>query len=51
MIPFDKRLIHDSDTVLDMTRIPRSMVVVGAGAVGVEYACIFAALDAQRNVA
>jgi NAD(P) transhydrogenase len=46
-IPFDRRLIHDSDTVLDMKSIPRSLVIVGAGAVGVEYACIFAALDAK----
>jgi len=46
-IPFDNRLIHDSDTVLDMKSIPRSLVIVGAGAVGVEYACIFAALDAE----
>ncbi len=43
-IPFDGRLIYDSDTILQMTRIPKSMVVLGGGVIGVEYASIFAAL-------
>ena len=43
-IPFDGRLIYDSDTILQMRRIPRSMVVLGGGVIGVEYSSIFAAL-------
>ncbi len=43
-IPFDGRLIYDSDTILQMTRMPKSMVVLGGGVIGVEYASIFAAL-------
>jgi NAD(P) transhydrogenase len=43
-IPFDDVCIYDSDTILDLDRIPRTMAVVGAGVIGCEYASIFAAL-------
>ncbi len=46
-IPFDGRLIFDSDTILQMTRIPKKMVVLGGGVIGVEYASIFAALGVE----
>ena len=46
-IPFDGRLIFDSDTILQMTHIPKTMVVLGGGVIGVEYASIFAALGVQ----
>jgi NAD(P) transhydrogenase len=43
-IPFDDPRIYDSDTILEMTRLPNSLGVVGAGVIGCEYATIFAAL-------
>lgn len=43
-IPFDGKLIFDSDTILDMKQIPKKMVVVGGGVIGTEYASIFTAL-------
>ncbi len=43
-IPFDGRLIFNSDTILHLTRIPKNMVVLGGGVIGTEYASIFAAL-------
>jgi NAD(P) transhydrogenase len=43
-VPFDSTCIYDSDTVLDLDCIPKSMAVVGAGVIGCEYASIFAAL-------
>lgn len=43
-IPFDGKLIFDSDTILEMSRIPKTMVVVGGGVIGTEYASIFTAL-------
>ena len=43
-VPFTDRRVHDSDEILAMTRLPRSLVVVGAGVIGCEYATIFAAL-------
>ena len=46
-VPFDGELIHDSDTILHMNRIPKTMAVVGAGVIGTEYASIFSALGVQ----
>lgn len=46
-IPFDGNLVFDSDTILRMDRIPKTMAVVGAGVIGTEYASIFAALGVQ----
>ncbi len=44
-IPFDDVQIIDSDGILGLDRIPRSMAIVGAGVIGVEYASIFSTLD------
>ncbi len=46
-IPFDDETIIDSDGLLQIRAVPRSMVVIGAGVIGVEYATIFSALDAR----
>jgi NAD(P) transhydrogenase len=46
-VPFDGRCIFDSDTILRMPRLPRSMIVLGAGVIGLEYASIFAALGLE----
>ncbi len=44
---FDGRWICDSNQILDLDRIPRNLIVVGAGVIGVEYACIFATLGSR----
>ena len=46
-IPFDADLIYDSDSILRMNRIPKTMAVVGGGVIGTEYASIFTALGVQ----
>ena len=43
----DGEVIHDSDSLLTLQRIPPSMIVVGGGVIGCEYACIFAALGVR----
>jgi NAD(P) transhydrogenase len=43
-VPFDDPDVFDSDTILELDRMPKSMVVIGAGPVGAEYASIFTAL-------
>ncbi len=50
-IPFDDEFIFDSDTILQMDRIPKSMVVIGGGVIGCEYASIFTALGVQVALA
>lgn len=49
-IPFDDPDVHDSDSILEMDRIPKSMVVIGAGPVGAEYASIFTALGTNVTI-
>ena len=44
-VPFNGKSIIDSDEVTCMEKLPRSMTVIGAGVIGVEYATIFSALD------
>lgn len=44
-IPFDGSHVFDSDDIVDLPKLPRSIAVIGAGVIGVEYATIFSALD------
>ncbi len=46
-IPFDGRRICSSDDVLQLPQLPRSLTVVGAGVIGLEYASMFAALGVR----
>jgi NAD(P) transhydrogenase len=49
-VAFDDKRILDSDGILTLETIPRSMVVVGAGVIGIEYASMFAALGSKVTV-
>ena len=40
-IPFDGKRVFDSDDILEFAALPRSLTVVGAGVIGIEYATIF----------
>ncbi len=46
-VPFDHQVIYDSDSILQMSHIPKSMIIVGGGVIGSEYASIFTALGVQ----
>ena len=46
-ISFDDPRLYDSDTILRMEQMPRSIAVVGAGVIGCEYTTIFAALGLE----
>src|SRR6202030_4734001 len=48
--PFNRPGIYDSDTILELDTIPKSLAVVGAGAVGSEYASTFAALGTKVHL-
>jgi NAD(P) transhydrogenase len=49
-VEFDERTILDSDGLLLIEEIPSSVVVVGAGVIGMEYASMFAAIGAKVTV-
>ena len=46
-IPFDHRAIYDSDSILRMSYIPKTLTIVGGGVIGSEYASIFTALGVR----
>ncbi len=49
-VEFDDDRVLDSDGILDLKTLPTSMVVVGAGVIGIEYASMFAALGTKVTV-
>lgn len=49
-VNFDEERVLDSDGILDLKSLPQSMVVVGAGVIGIEYASMFAALGTKVTV-
>src|SRR5689334_4321830 len=46
-VPINARTIINSDQILEMPAIPRTLIVVGGGVIGVEYTCIFATLGVR----
>lgn len=46
-IAFDQENIITSDEVLSLSRLPRTMIVVGGGVIGTEYASMLAALGVR----
>jgi NAD(P) transhydrogenase len=49
-LAFDGRKIIDSSQILNLPALPSRLMVVGAGIIGIEYACIFAALGVEVTV-
>ena len=46
-VPIDGRSIINSDQVLLLPELPKTLIVVGGGVIGVEYTCMFAALGVR----
>jgi len=44
-----REVILDPDDILSLKRLPRSLAVIGAGVIGIEYATIFSALRRQGH--
>ena len=49
-VEFDGQKLFTSDDVLNLKELPRSMVIIGAGVIGLEYGTIFAALGVRVTV-
>src|SRR5262249_17034615 len=47
LFPFTSARVFDSDTILSLYEIPKSLLVVGGGVIGCEYACMFPARGVQ----
>jgi NAD(P) transhydrogenase len=46
-VPINGRSIVNSDQVLELPNLPKTMIVVGGGVIGVEYTCMFSALGVR----
>ena len=49
-LPFDGNRILSSDDALMLKEIPKSLLIVGAGVIGCEFACIFRALGSEVTI-
>lgn len=48
--PLQDRRVHDSDELLHLDELPRRLAVIGAGVIGSEYACTFAAMGVEVHL-
>ncbi|MFN9909909.1 MAG: FAD-dependent oxidoreductase, partial [bacterium] len=46
-IPYDSEFVFDSDTIKNLNFLPRSVTIIGAGIIAVEYARIFSKLQCR----
>lgn len=49
-VGFNHARIYDSDSILDMTHTPRSLIIYGAGVIGCEYASIFVGMGIKVDL-
>ncbi|MDD4963778.1 MAG: Si-specific NAD(P)(+) transhydrogenase [Gallionella sp.] len=49
-IPFDKKTVLDSTSILNLRHLPESLLVVGGGVIACEFVSIFAALGVRVTV-
>ena len=49
-VPVDHKRIVNSDSILELPKVPSSLIVLGAGAVGCEFASIFNHLGSQTTI-
>ncbi|HOK09639.1 MAG TPA: dihydrolipoyl dehydrogenase [Candidatus Hydrogenedens sp.] len=50
ILPFDKKLVIDSSQALELTEIPKRIGIIGAGAIGCEFACIWNSFGAEIHL-
>ncbi len=49
-VPVDHKRVMNSDSILEIQTIPKSIIVLGAGAVGTEFASVFAHVGSQTTI-
>lgn len=50
LFPFDGKHIMSSDDALNIKSIPKSLIIIGAGVIGCEFACIFKELGTEVTI-
>lgn len=49
-MPFDYKRIHDSTSLLNITELPKKILIIGGGVIGCEFACLHNAFDVEVTV-
>lgn len=49
-LPIDGKYIHDSTSLLELTTLPKSLIIVGGGVIGCEFASLFSTLGVQVTI-
>jgi dihydrolipoamide dehydrogenase len=49
-MPFDYKQIHDSTSLLEITELPKKILIVGGGVIGCEFACLHNALGVDVTI-
>ena len=50
LIPFDHEIVHDSTSMLNITKLPKKLFIVGGGVIGCEFACLHNAFDVDVTI-
>ena len=48
--PFDYKQIHDSTSILELTKLPKSLAIIGGGVIGCEFASLYSILGVQVSI-
>ncbi len=49
-VKVDKTLIHDSTSILEITKIPKHLIIIGGGYIGCEFASLYHELGAKVTI-
>ena len=49
-LQFDHKFVLSSDDILNMTKLPENILIIGSGAIGIEWARIFSAFDVEVTI-
>jgi dihydrolipoamide dehydrogenase len=49
-VPVDHKKVMNSDSILEIEKVPKSIIVLGAGAVGTEFASVFAHVGSETTI-
>ncbi len=48
--PLDHKIVHDSTSLLNITELPKRLIIVGGGVIGCEFACLHNALGVEVTI-
>ncbi|MCH9608569.1 MAG: Dihydrolipoyl dehydrogenase [Chlamydiales bacterium] len=49
-MPYDHKIVHDSTSLLNISKLPKKLIIVGGGVIGCEFACLHNAFDVDVTI-